>query len=135
MQHYFTDVLLVDDDPITNFLNESLLQELQVAQHVAVDYNGEDALAFIQTHWRREANSSTEKPSCKLILLDINMPVMNGFEFLEHYQKIAQDDEVCVAILSSSDNQKDLEKARAYNIKTFLEKPLDKEKIKNLLKL
>lgn len=135
MKSYFSDVLLVDDDPITNFLNESLLQELNVAQHIEVALNGKEALDFIKTHWKREPNPSAEKTSCKLILLDMNMPIMDGFEFLEQYQKIAQDDEVCVAMLSSSNNQKDLEKARVYNIKACLEKPLNEEKIKRLLKL
>jgi CheY-like chemotaxis protein len=134
MQPYFTDVLLIDDDPITNFLNESLLQELQVAQHIAVALNGKDALEFIQTHWRDQTHSTAEKHR-KLILLDINMPVMDGFEFLEHYEKIARHDEVCVAMLSSSDNPKDLVRARFYPITACMEKPLDEEKIKRLLEL
>lgn len=134
MKPFFTDVLLVDDDPVANFLNESLLQELQVAQHITVAHNGEEALGYIKENWRRDKASSA-KPCYKLILLDINMPVMNGFEFLNHYQQMAQDDEVCVAMLSSSDNQRDLETARAYNIKAYLQKPLDEEKIKHLLRL
>lgn len=73
-------ILLVDDDPITNYMNSRLLQSLGVADHIEVTTNGAEALAFLES----ERGQGPHKPS--LIFLDINMPVMDGFEFLEAYR-------------------------------------------------
>lgn len=72
-------VLLVDDDPTTNFLNKLLLQRMEVAEQLLVAENGREALRTLtQTCLLAEA------PVCPaLILLDVNMPIMNGFAFLE----------------------------------------------------
>ncbi len=134
MKHYFTDLLLVDDDPVSNFIHENLLEEMQVSRHIGIAYNGKEALAYIEEHWHDENKPVAHFPE-KLILLDINMPVMDGFEFLENYQKIARKDEILVAILSSSNNEKDLQKASGFQVRHYLQKPLDKEKLMQLLQV
>lgn len=65
-------VLLVDDDITTNFLNESLIEEMDIAKQIMVAQNGKEALELIERYFNEES-------SCpQLILLDINMPVMDG---------------------------------------------------------
>jgi CheY-like chemotaxis protein len=123
----FTNVLLVDDDNITNFLNESLLQELEIANAVIVFTDGFSALEYINKNW---AGASGQNKN--LILLDINMPLMNGFEFLERLKDIELED-VYVVLLTTSSNEKDVSMGEAFNVDDYLTKPLTDNKILRLV--
>lgn len=73
--------LLVDDDDTANYLNKSLFKRLDATERLLVARNGLEALTLI--------NRNCPGQDCPaLILLDINMPVMNGFEFLEAYSQL-----------------------------------------------
>lgn len=121
-----TSVLLVDDDSTTNFLNQLLLQKtLRVTELVLVAENGQQALAQL---------GPGASPIPQLILLDLNMPVMNGWEFLAAYQQLPPvTPRPLVVLLSSSDH--DLARARAQQlpVDAFLPKPLTREKVQTLL--
>lgn len=132
MNRQFSNILLVDDDDITNFLNESLLLEMEIAEHIDVASDGLQALNFIRDHWT-SGEGTIQASENKLILLDINMPVMNGFEFLEQFEKMKESRQVKIALLTTSVNKKDMEKAGEYKVKDYVEKPLNKEKISALL--
>ncbi len=75
-------ILLIDDHEPTNFLNKFLLQEDGFAAKVVTTENGREALDYLE----RVSNNQADRPD--LILLDLNMPVMDGWQFLEAYQKI-----------------------------------------------
>lgn len=132
MKKHIDDILLVDDDTITNFLNESLLHEMEVATHIDVAYNGLMALDFIKQHWISD-ELTIKSPDSKLIFLDINMSVMNGFEFLDHFKRIEQAHQVPVIMLTTSVNKQDISKAENYKVKDYIEKPLNEDKIKSIL--
>ncbi len=121
-------ILLVDDDKTTNFVNQLLLEDMEVTRQVLVSLNGLQALELL----RQVCNNS----SCpELILLDINMPVMNGFEFLKAYQglEFAHKQSVIIVMLTTSLNPKDIEQINLFPIKGFLSKPLTEEKVRALL--
>ena len=122
-----TSVLLIDDDRTANFLNQLLLKTtLRVAEQVFVAENGQQALAHFAP--------STAFPRPQLILLDLNMPVMNGWEFLTAYQQLPQPTpRPVIVLLSSSDH--DLAQARAQQlpVDALLSKPLSREKVQTLL--
>jgi CheY-like chemotaxis protein len=121
-------ILLVDDDKITNFLNQLLLNDLGVAQQVLTAENGQEALRIIE-----EQCESSNCPA--LILLDVNMPVMNGFEFLEAYEKMAftSKQSIIVVMLTTSLHPRDVKRLSGMPIQGFLNKPLTKIMVQELV--
>lgn len=125
-------VLLVDDDSTTTFLNAHLLNRLEVAEQVLVAHNGQQALQTLaQTY-----GESTESASPMLVLLDVNMPVMNGAEFLEAYKQrpLAQTGQLVIVVLTSSEHCRDLDRIQALQVASdILPKPLTQEKVAHIL--
>jgi CheY-like chemotaxis protein len=117
-----SSVLLVDDDDTTNFVNEQLLKQLGVVDRVLVARNGEEALAVLA-----EACGPTGKTCPALVLLDINMPVMNGIEFLEAYQQPISP--IVVIALTTTTNPVDIARLRDLSINAVITKPLTKNKV------
>lgn len=119
-------ILLVDDDPINNYLNLRLLDSLNVADEVKVCINGMEALEFLKSLYDQSPD---------LILLDINMPVLDGFEFLKAFDdlKITQKDNIKIVMLTTSSAMSDLEKIENLGYEV-INKPLTEEKILNILK-
>ena len=118
-------ILLVDDDSTTNFLNELLLKSLGVADQLLIAHNGREALTALN-----QANPS-------LILLDVNMPVMNGIEFLEAYVQLpqAQRQAIVVVMLTTSLHSRDLERVQELPIAGLVNKPLTREKVDTILQM
>lgn len=121
-------ILLVDDDDTTNFLNELLFKKLDVTDHVRTAYTGEEALQML-----------TQDPPYEptLLLLDVNMPGMGGIEFLEAYQRLprAQQDATVIVMLTTSMDARDLSRMNELPIAGLISKPLNREKIETLLQL
>jgi CheY-like chemotaxis protein len=128
MKNKINCILLVDDDEPTNFLNQMVLEELDIADQVKVAQNGKEALAYLE-----KTNTGDENfPLPELIFLDINMPAMNGWEFLEQYSKLAdtQKANVVIVMLTTSLNPDDRIKAEEIEEVTGFEtKPLTADKI------
>ncbi|GGG43050.1 response regulator [Hymenobacter glacieicola] len=122
-------ILLVDDDKTTNFLNRLLLENLGVADRVLVAENGREALRLIE-------QNSTEETCPALILLDINMPVMNGFDFLDAYQDLSFDHKqsVVIVMLTTSLNPRDVARLQQLPTNGFMNKPLTKKMVHDVLK-
>jgi len=117
----FDAIFLVDDDPINNLINKRLLGKVGISNQIKEFLEGEEALVQIRT-----------QPSENqiLIFLDINMPVLNGWEFIEKYSEIFPHRQDKIVILSSSIDYQDRQKAKEYQIVSgFLEKPLTLDKI------
>ena len=127
-----TSVLLVDDDPTNNFLNERLLKRLDVAEHVLVAENGQAALAVLY-----QGTIGLQPGFPSLILLDIQMPIMNGIEFLQAYQQLslAQQRATTVVVLTTSMDARDLARLDALPAAGLLNKPLTPEKLDTVLQL
>ncbi|WP_026952864.1 response regulator [Algoriphagus mannitolivorans] len=117
----FDAIFLVDDDPINNLINKRLLGKTGISQKIEEFLGGQEAL-----------NRLSQEPLSNniLIFLDINMPVVNGWEFLEKYLMHFPERRDKILILSSSIDFQDRQKAEGYEIVSgFLEKPLTLEKI------
>ncbi|KAA9327716.1 response regulator [Hymenobacter busanensis] len=127
-----SSVLLVDDDPLTNDLNERLLQQLHVADRYLAVTNGEAALAALQD-LAADANPS----SPVLVLLDVKMSGMDGMAFVEAYQRlpVAAQQTVVIVLHTASMSSADLARIEALPIAGLVSKPLTKEKLDTILKL
>jgi CheY-like chemotaxis protein len=124
MHEYFS-IILVDDDPINNLINKRLISKMDVAEKVEEFLEAEKALQ------RLKQMASNEKV---LILLDINMPVMNGWDFLNFYHENFTDRNDKIIMLSSSIDFQDRLKANSYaRVNGFIEKPLTPDKLKTVL--
>ena len=124
-------VLLVDDDATTNYLNQLLLKRLGVAEQVLVAVNGKEALELLHVHCQ------TPFAACPvLILLDVKMPVMDGFAFLEAYQLLpaTHRQATTIVMLTTSLHPRDVERVQRLSIGGFLNKPLTREKVNDILK-
>lgn len=123
-------ILLIDDDPATNFLHKFVLQKENCAENIVTLQSAEEALENI----KEAIKSGFHYP--ELIFLDINMPRMNGWEFIEEYNKISKQNKLSkiVVMLTTSLDPKDREKAESIkDINQFLSKPLTPEKIHQVL--
>jgi CheY-like chemotaxis protein len=129
-------ILLIDDNETSNFLNERLLKRMDLTDHIQVVSNGKQALDYLEGLSRQAGKKVALGVKPELILLDINMPVLDGFEFLELYQHLDARfrEGICIAMLSTSNHPQDTGKAGEYNA-YYLTKPLTIEKMETLLAL
>lgn len=124
-------VLCVDDDSISLTISKLLLKRTGFAEEVATAIDGSDALNYFSQV--TSDNSSISAP--ELVILDINMPVMNGWEFLDAYVKdYAQKlPGTKVVILSSTIDPEDFSRAKKFDVVTqFVSKPLSVENLTEL---
>ncbi|TGE17536.1 response regulator [Hymenobacter elongatus] len=127
-----SSVLLVDDDPTTNHLNERLLKNLGVADQYLTATNGAEALATLD-----QLTASADPASPILVLLDVKMPVLDGMGFLEAYKRLppAQRQAVVIVMHTASMESHDLDRMEELPIAGLVSKPLTKEKVDTILKL
>ncbi len=120
-------VLIVDDDSTARFLIERTIRKVWPGPQVLTAANGEEALALL--------NQIPFPELCpELILLDINMPLMDGFEFLQAIQNSpVATFPLRIVLLTSSNNPNDIERAKHYPIAGYLQKPLTVDKLQTIL--
>ncbi|QEC70231.1 response regulator [Panacibacter ginsenosidivorans] len=119
---------LIDDDFIHQFGMKRMIQRYQPSEGVIEFSNGLDAINFFKT-----PHSDSEIP--ELIFLDINMPVMNGWEFMDEFVKIRStiQKKIDIYILSSSTDSQDIQKAKSNpEITDYIVKPLTPDLLKNI---
>lgn len=123
-------ILLVDDDEINNFISIKLIKKALEYTEITACLDGSYAIKKLLDLQAKDPNSLPD-----YILLDINMPIMNGWEFLEDFKRLEIDPlgKSKIFIISSSVFSNDINKAKSYPlVKNFISKPLNVEKIKEL---
>ncbi len=122
----YSKVAIIDDDPINNLICEKVIQRKGFAQEVISFLSAVEALEWLSNL------PSEQRPG--LIFLDINLPYMDGWEFLAHLNQRLPEHGICIYILSSSVSEDDQEKALTDpSISGFLVKPLTLEKLDQLI--
>lgn len=121
-------ILLIDDDKATNVYNSAIVRQAEVAEAIEVCESGESAIEYLTS----VMNGSHPQPA--LIFLDVNMPGMNGWEFLEQYHKLTEDQKgkVVVFMLTTSLDPDDERKSTQMGAKGFIRKPLTPELVREI---
>ncbi|MEN7549659.1 response regulator [Rapidithrix thailandica] len=121
---------VVDDNEVVHFIIDEIVKKYQLAKRLLPFLDGESAIEFFKTACEEQ------EALPDLLLLDINLPGLDGWDFLEEFAKIQSNlkKELTIYMLSSSINEQDMEKA-AYNpfVSGYVTKPVTAEKLKNLL--
>lgn len=135
MKKKLSCILLIDDDEPTNFLNRMTLEQVGCADHIQVIQSGQDALDFLARKGKYAYEPDCPHPD--LIFLDVNMPAMDGWEFLEKYRLLQPEQKapIVMIMLTTSLNPDDEAKAKAIpEISGFENKPLRADRLRELLK-
>jgi CheY-like chemotaxis protein len=124
------NLLVIDDDDINIFIIKKIVSKTGYDVDMVAKNNGQLAINYLATL----ENEPEKFPH--LMLIDINMPILNGWEFLEAYDQLKLKAKADMYMLSSSVYENDIEKAKTYKkIKGFISKPLSIERLSELLKL
>lgn len=121
--------MMVDDDPISLYINNTAINELELAEEFLLAGDGEEAFDMLDDYFVRK----NEYP--QLIFLDLKMQSMNGLEFIEKVRLNEQYSLLLnrIVIVSSSFATQDVEKARELGVKWYVTKPLTKDSLLGLL--
>jgi len=127
----FKDVFVVDDDRVFHFIIKKLFTKNNIAINPSFYLNGLEAIEKI----REKISLGATLPD--LILLDINMPIMDGWQFLDEFRQTRESnpaEQTVIYLVSSSDSQSDLNKAKEYQdqIKDYFFKPMTLEDLKKI---
>lgn len=125
----FAEVLLVEDDPITILVCDRIIKMTSFAEVVKTCENGKIAIDFLHS-------IGDEGKIPPIIFLDINMPVMNGWDFLEEFEKVKENFKELprIYLLSSTVDPEDYKKAKNYSqVQDFISKPLTKEALAGIV--
>lgn len=123
-------VMLIDDDVVTNMINTKVIK-----MNFSFDVNNYVNAQFALQQLKQCYQSSPEKLPF-IIFLDINMPIMDGWEFLEEFQKLPAvvQAKSKIVVLTSSIDSEDIEKSKTYPVVSdFVSKPLTVQKLKELM--
>ena len=123
------NLLVIDDDDINIFIIKKIVEKTGFDIEMVAKSNGKLAIDYLEEVTAQNAAFP------HLILIDINMPVMNGWEFIEAYEALDFKKDADLYILSSSVYENDIEKTKSYkSVKGFISKPLSMERLTELIK-
>ncbi|MFY8107832.1 MAG: response regulator [Bacteroidia bacterium] len=129
----FNNVMLVEDDDVTMMLCKINIRKTNFAQNLVCCENGLEAIKYLKLESEKPEN---DRNIPDLILLDINMPVMNGWDFLEEFQQnlFTFFSKTSIKILTSSIDPRDIDKSKSFPaVNEFISKPLNRDILISLL--
>lgn len=122
-------VCLIDDDRIYQFTAKRIIELVNPTQKVLAFFNGKEAIDF----FNQPTASVVSLPD--IIFLDINMPVMNGWEFLEDYNAIKHKfpKNIAIYMVSSSIDENDRLRSKSFGVTDYIEKPINQHMMRQIL--
>jgi CheY-like chemotaxis protein len=123
------NILIVDDDAVSNLITKKTIEYMFAAVNTWIVQNGRQALHILERH------TTSNLPLPEVIFLDLDMPIMNGFEFLKAFNdlELPGKENIRVIVLSSSGDPIDIQQAAALGIQEFIMKPLNEKSLRKVL--
>lgn len=123
-------VILIDDSESDNFIHKKLFEESGCTTEIVIMTSAANALDYLVKNQEKHTYPG-------MILLDVNMPRMDGWDFIKEYKKLPEETQTAYVlnIFTNSSKLSDMDKASKTHIKSYVKKPLSISKIENLMKL
>ena len=125
-------VMLIDDNEIDNLINQKMIEAASIAENIYTHTGAKSAIEFLRNMEKLEV---ADKVLPDVIFLDIDMPLMDGFQFLDEFEKLSTvaKKKCKIVMLTSSINPQDFNRSKKYeNVKLYLNKPLSHDSITKL---
>lgn len=117
--------MIVDDSEIDRYLLKRFLNETTLFDTIFEETDGQNAVTFFETYYADKENAPSGFPPV-IVFLDVNMPRMNGFEFLEQFSHLSEKHssaQICIMMFTSSGAEEDIQKAFSFScVKDYIEK-------------
>lgn len=125
-------VMLIDDNEIDNLINQKMIEAANLAEHIYIHTTAKGALEFLKNTEKLPLDNQVLPD---IVFLDIDMPLMDGFQFLDLFNQLKEETKKkCkIVILTSSINPQDISKSKNYGfVKKYLNKPLTQQSLSGL---
>lgn len=129
----FYTVMLIDDNEIDNLINQKMIEAASITEHIFTHTGARSAIEFLKNIEKVDNVAKQILPD--VIFLDIDMPLMDGFQFLDEFDKLteATKKKCKIVMLTSSINPQDVNKSKEYSyVKKYINKPLSQENLEKL---
>lgn len=130
----YNAVMLIDDNEIDNLINQKMIEAADLAKYIYTHTGAKSAIEFLRNVESLE-DELTNQVLPNVIFLDIDMPLMDGFQFLDEFEKLHKSTkEHCkIIMLTSSINPQDVSKSKKYtSVKEYINKPLSQDSLEKL---
>ena len=127
-------VMLVDDNEIDNLINQKMIEAANITENIFTHTGARSAIEFLK-NCEKIQQTGVKNIMPEMIFLDIDMPLMDGFQFLDEFDKLSEETKKScnVVMLTSSINPQDVNKSKKYSyVKKYINKPLSQENLQKL---